>query len=140
MNGQCWRGRTSALRHPDLAQAVTDAPPCRAVGRIVALRAGAEARDGESWVEREPRVERGPRLIQPTEMGERGGKPKMRACMISVEFDRAPEPRDRLLISAELQLGQAREQHPDIGLRIARTEAESLLDMALRFLAATQMN
>src|SRR6516165_10478585 len=46
MNGQCWRGRTSALRHPDLAQAVTDAPPCRAVGRIVARRAGAEARDG----------------------------------------------------------------------------------------------
>ena len=56
------------LRHPDPAEAVTDAPRCRSVGRIVARRAGAEARDGESRVEREPRVERGPRLIQPTEM------------------------------------------------------------------------
>ena len=62
----------------------------------------------------------------------------MRAWMISVELNRAPEPRDRLLVSIELELGVAREYHPDIGLRIARTEAKSLLDMALGFLAATQ--
>ena len=62
----------------------------------------------------------------------------MCARMISVDFDGAPEPRDRLLVSAELQLGEARESHPGHDFHIARTEAESLLDMALGFLAATQ--
>jgi hypothetical protein len=47
----------------------------------------------------------------------------MRAWMISVDLDRVPEPRDRLLVSAELQLGEAREYHLDIGFRVARTEA-----------------
>src|SRR5262245_62161123 len=62
----------------------------------------------------------------------------MRAWMISVDLDRATEPRDRLLVRAELQLGEAREHHPNIGVDIARTEAECLSDMGLSLFAATE--
>ena len=89
-------------------------------------------------VERKPRLDRGPRLIKPTEMRQRGGEIEMRAWMISVDLDRATEPRDRLLVGAELQLGEAREHHPNKGVRIARTEAECLLDMGLGLRAATK--
>src|SRR6476469_8466971 len=62
----------------------------------------------------------------------------MRAWMISVDLDRATEPCDRLLVGAELQLGEAREHHPNESLRITRTEAECLLDMGLSVPAATE--
>ena len=74
---------------------------------------------------------RGSRLIKLTEVRQRGGKIDMRAWMISVDLDRTTEPRDRLLVGAELQLGEAREDHPNKSLRITRTEAECLLDMGL---------
>ena len=48
------------------------------------------------------------------------------------------EPRDRFLVGAELQLGEARKHHPNKGVRIARTEAECLLDMGLGLRAATE--
>ena len=50
---------------------------------------------------------------------------------------RPAELHDRLLVVAEMQLGQAREQHPEIAVRIARLEAKRLVDMSLGFLGAT---
>jgi len=47
------------------------------------------------------------------------------------------QPRDGLLVAPESELGKARELHPHKGVRIARTEAERLLDVRLGFLAAT---
>src|ERR1700741_4751389 len=62
----------------------------------------------------------------------------MRAWMISVDVNRTTEPRGRLLVGAELELAEARENHPNIGVRIARTEAKCLLDVGLGFRAATK--
>ena len=81
---------------------------------------------------------RGSRLIKLTEVRQRGGKIDMRAWMISVYLDRTTEPRDRLLVGTELQLGEAREHHPNKSLRITRTEAECLLDMGVGLRAPTE--
>ncbi len=51
-------------------------------------------------------------------------------------LDRPPKPRNRLIPVAEVVLRYARVSHPDIGERIARTEAEGLNDMSLRFFGA----
>jgi hypothetical protein len=61
------RTAVRAERPAFLVRAITDAPLCRSVGRIVAGRA-VEAGDSERRIECEPRVERGPRLIEPTQM------------------------------------------------------------------------
>src|ERR1700749_3828621 len=105
----CDPSPTSPLWHPGHAHALVEALASSEVGRIVARHVGAEAGDGESRVERKPRLGRGSRFIKPTEVRQCGGKIDMRAGMISVDLDRATEPRDRLLVGTELQLGEARE-------------------------------
>src|SRR5260370_11446952 len=131
--------RCSSLRQPGLAHAVADVLTVSQIGRIVARRAGAEAGDGESGIEGKPGLNRGPRLIEPAKMRQRGGEIEMRERKISVHLDGATQPRDRLLVSAKQQFGEAGVHHPAIGARIARTEAKRLLDMALGFLAATHI-
>ena len=79
----------------------------------------------------------GPSLLQPAEMRQGGGEIEVRDRKISVGLDGATQPRDRLLVGAEVQLGDACERQPEIDECIARTEAERLLDMSLGFLAAT---
>ena len=69
---------TSPLWHPGHAHALIDALAPGEVSRIVARYVGAEAADGESRIERKPRLDRGPRLVKPTEMRQRGGEIEMR--------------------------------------------------------------
>jgi hypothetical protein len=70
-------------------------------------------------------------------MRQGGGETEMRERKIPVGLDGTTEPRDRILIAAHIEFGEAREIYPDIGVRIARTEAKRLLDMGFGFIAAT---
>src|SRR5262245_45551500 len=56
---------------------------------------------------------------------------------ISIDFDRAAEPRDRLLVVAEIEFGNASRRHPTEGESVTRTETERFADMSLGFIAAT---
>jgi hypothetical protein len=70
-------------------------------------------------------------------MRQSGGETEMRERKIPVGLDGTTKPRDRILIAPHIEFGEPREIYSDIGVRIARTEAERLLDMGLGFLAAT---
>ena len=59
-------------------------------------------------------------------------------CEIPIGLDRLPQPRHASLIVAEMDLGGASDHGPDIGVGVARREAESLTDMGLGFFAATE--
>ena len=56
---------------------------------------------------------------------------------ISIDFDRAAEPRDRLLVVAEIEFGNTSRRYPTEGEGVTRTETERLADMSLSFIAAT---
>jgi hypothetical protein len=56
---------------------------------------------------------------------------------ISIDFDRAAEPRDRLLVVAKIEFGNANSSYPAESEGVARTETESFADVSLGFLAAT---
>ena len=66
-----------------------------------------------------------------TELREGGGQHKMRVRIVSVSLDRASTLRDRLLVTAEVELRYARDTHPDVCQRIARTEALGLDNVSL---------
>ena len=104
---------------------------------LLAVQGSAGAGDGEGRVERETGLDRGMRLVQSTKLREGGGQIKICGRIISIGLDRPAKPRDRLLIFAEVELRQAREIHPDISHRIARTEAQGLSNVCLGFFGAT---
>src|SRR5262249_9163530 len=108
-------------------------------GRIVARRVGAVSAKGECGIERKSSLNRGPRLLQPAEMRQRGGELEMRERIISVQFDTATVPHDSVLVSTDQQLGDAREVHPGISEAIARAKPERFVNMALGFLGATKI-
>ena len=60
--------------------------------------------------------------------------------VISVGLNRPSKPRDRLLVTAEMDLREAREIHPGVSRHIARTEAQGLGNVSLRFFGATDEN
>lgn len=62
----------------------------------------------------------------------------MRHRMISVGVDCTTQPRYRLLVTAEKELGSARGVHPNMSEPIARTEAERFVDMSFGFLGTTE--
>src|ERR1700677_1470665 len=64
----------------------------------------------------------------------------MRLGNISVGFDRPSKPRDRFLPNAEVALRCARDGHPHVSHRIARTEAQGLGNVSLGFFGATEKN
>ena len=80
------------------------------------------------------------RLLQSTELREGGGQPKICQRIISVGLDRPSTPRVRLLPTAEVDLRDARGSHPDVSHRIARTEAQGLINVSLCFFGATDKN
>jgi hypothetical protein len=88
-------------------------------------------------VKREPGFDGGTRLVQSTKLRERGPQRKMWLRMISISLDRPSKPRDRLLATGEVVLRDPRVNHPGASHRIARTEAQGLADMRLRFFGAT---
>ena len=80
------------------------------------------------------------RLVKSTKLREGGGQVKIRRRIISVGLDRPPKPRDRLLLTAEVELRHARDSHPGVSHRIARTEAQGLGNVSLCFFGATDKN
>ena len=91
-------------------------------------------------VERETGPGCGTRLVKSTKLREGGGQVKICWRIISIGLDRPPKPRDRLLPTAEVVLRQARISHPAVSHRIARTEAQGLANVSLRFFGATDKN
>src|ERR1700722_2806940 len=51
-----------------------------------------------------------------------GGQPKKCWRIIAVGLDRPSKPSDSLLPNTEVELCQARGEHPDVGHRVARAE------------------
>ena len=116
-------GRRSLFRDSGLAQALENGLKLGQIRRIVAHRrpGGADARDGVGRVERETGRGSGMRLVKSTKLRERGGQIKICRRKISIGLDRPSTPRDRLLVTSEVELRQAHHIHPDISRRIART-------------------
>jgi hypothetical protein len=76
-------------------------------------------------------------LVDSTKLRKGGGQHEMWMRMISIGFDRRPKPRGRLLATAEVELRYAHIVRPDVSHRIARTKAQGLGNVSLRFLGAT---
>src|SRR3984957_6627925 len=60
--------------------------------------------------------------------------------VISVDLNRLLKPRNRLLVTAEMELREAREIHPKVSRHIARAESYGLADMSLGLFCATDEN
>ena len=73
---------------------------------------------------------------QERQLREGGGQREICGCVVSVGLDRPAKPCDRLLITAELVLRDAREIHPAVSPRIARTETQGLGDVGLGLFGA----
>jgi hypothetical protein len=59
---------------------------------------------------------------------------------MSIGLDRPPKQPDCLIVTAKVKLPTARGSHPDIGRRIARTEAERLRNVSLCFSRSSYKN
>jgi hypothetical protein len=70
-------------------------------------------------------------------MPEGGGENEMIQWKVSVGVNRPSQPRNRLLVVAEMNLSVARGTQPKVGQSVTRTKSDRLLDMSLGFLAAT---
>ena len=75
-----------------------------------------------------------------TKLRKGGGQMKMSVGKISIGLDRPSKPCDRLLVTAEVILRNARDTHPGISQRIARTEAQRLTNVRLCLFGATDVN
>ena len=104
---------------------------------LIAVQSSAGAGDGEGRVERETGLDCGTRLVKSTKQREGGGQRKYASRIISIGLDRPPKARGRLLVTAEVELRDARDAHPDVSVRIARTEAQGLGNVSLCFFGAT---
>jgi hypothetical protein len=131
-------GSPSLLGHPCLPQAFEISLTASLDHRIVARRhGGADAGHSEGRVEGKPLLDGGMRLVEATQLRKGGGERKNRVRVISVGFERASRPIDRILVAAELKLCDASEIHPGGRISIARTEAQRLFDVSLRLLLTT---
>ena len=80
----------------------------RYVGSSLIAVQSARARERvKVRVEREAGLDGGMRLVQATKLGEGGSQMKICQRIISIGLDRPPKPRDRLLVTAEVELRDA---------------------------------
>src|SRR5208283_4067932 len=135
-------GRRSLLGDPGLAHAFENGLELGQIRRVVAhpRPGGAGAGNGEGRVERETRFNGETRLVESTKLSECGAQPKVWVRIISIGLDRPPTPRGRFLVTAEVVLRPACGTHPDVGPRIARTEAQGLSNVSLCFFSAANDN
>ena len=132
-------GRRSLFGNPGLEQPVENRLKLGKIRRIVAHRrpGGAGAGDGEGRVERETGLDRGMRLVQSAKLREGCAQHKMWLGIIPVCLYRPPKARCRVLPAAEVEPRHARDSHPEVSQRIARTEAQGLGNVSIRFFGAT---
>jgi len=65
------------------------------------------------------------RFIKPTSFASAAAEPENAERKISVDLDGATKSRNRLFVGAKSELGEARKEHPEIGVRIDGTKGES---------------
>ena len=130
------------FRNSGLAHAFENRLELREIPRVVAHRrpGSVEAGDGEGGIESETGLGCGTSLIKASKLREAGAQHKIYIRKISVHLDRPPTPRDRLLPTTEVKFREARPAHPDVSIRVARTEAQTLRNVSLRFFGATDEN
>jgi len=73
-------------------------------------------------------------------MSQRDGEPKMRNRKNSVAGGGPAQPVNRLLVIAKRNFGVTQERKPYVGESIARTEAQRLVNMWLRFIGSADKN
>ena len=73
-------------------------------------------------------------------MRQSGRQKEMRAWEISVGLDGPAQPSDRLLLLSKVQFGPASKHAPQVGKRVAGTEAKRLLDVSLGLLGLAELN
>ena len=76
----------------------------------------------------------GPRLAHLAEICARGSEKEVRQRIIWVSFNGPAQPSSSLLVAAEIELRTTRAEHPNVGFRIARAEAQRLKHAAFGFL------
>ena len=74
-----------------------------------------EAADGEAWIERKPRLNRGVRLVQLPEPRQRSREMEMRDGIVSIGLKAPTKPRDRFGVGIKLYLGKADPHQPSVG-------------------------
>src|SRR5271154_5307067 len=134
--------RRSLFRNSGVAHAFENRLELGEIPRVVAHRrpGSVEAGDGEGGVESETGLGCGTSLIKASKLREAGTQHKIYIRKISVGINRPPIPRDCLLPTAEVEVREARPAHPNVSIRIARTEAQSLRNVSLCFFGATDEN
>src|ERR1700677_163859 len=140
--GGAREGRRSLSRDSGIAHAFESRLELREMRRIVAHRrpSRVEASDGESRDVSEAGLGCGMGLVWATKLRKGGAQHKIDIRKISVGLDRPPVPTDRLLPTAGAEVCEARPAHPDVSIRIARTEAQTFGDVSLCFFGATDEN
>jgi hypothetical protein len=101
--------KPSPLRHSGHAHALNEAFASDTVRRIVAVCIGnvTVAADGETWIERKPRIHGSPCFVQPSESRERAREIEMRGGKIPVCVEAPAEPEDCFAIGTDLSFGDA---------------------------------
>src|SRR5471030_889665 len=131
---------SQSFRYPGLEHAFNNPLALRQKGRIVARCTGEEPTHGERRSEGKSPLNRVPRFVEPIQMRQRGSETEIRVGTISIHLDGVTKLVDRLLVFGEIEVGEARDRHPNIGVRITRTETECLPDMGLGLLCATDIS
>src|SRR5260370_1671815 len=104
--------RTIPFRHPGQPNSLNEAFSTSKINGIVAGCIGPEPADGETWIERKPRIHRSPPFVQLSEPRECGGELEMRERIVSVCFQAPTHPTDCFATATVLPLGQSsRHQH-----------------------------
>src|SRR5277367_3944600 len=129
-----WR---SPLRHSCLSHVLDHPLASLQENRIVALRAGAVTADGEPGIEGKPGLDFGSRFIESPQLHQSSSHIETSGRIVWVQFLRTAIQAERLLVGAEMLLGERDILDPNIGFRIVRTDAQRLEFTALRFLGMT---
>src|SRR5260370_35527308 len=130
--------RTIPFRHPGQPHSLNEAFAASKINGIVAGCIGAEPADGETWIERKPRIHRSPPFVQLSEPRECGGELEMRERIVSVCVQAPTHPTDCFAIGTELHLGKADIYQPFRSKGVARRKPECLVDVRFGFFAPTK--
>src|SRR5215471_9457062 len=131
------RCRNSTLRHTGHSHPLSDAFAPGTVRGTVAVCVGkiTVAADGETWIERKPRIHSSTGLVQLAQPRQSSREMEMCDGKIPVCIDALAKPDDCFGIGSELHIGKANPYHPSMSHGVARRKAERLVDVRFGFCA-----